>query len=121
MMSQDLPPLPPPLHLQYLIGEYKGADPDAPSQRSSVAKFVGLSIPEPIVTDAEDKGAKYREAVKVRIAGPKDAAAANLKGVDNLKAQLYGVEAVLKEKRGAAARADAAAERGAGGTGGASH
>jgi hypothetical protein len=109
-------------HAQELIGAYKGADPDLPMQRSSVAKFVGLSIPEPAANDAEDKGAKYRAAVAARIAGPADKAVKNFVGVDNLKAQLYGVDALMKEKMGAAARADQAAERATGGTtGGSQH
>jgi hypothetical protein len=47
-----------------------------------------------------------------------DPSATKLEGIDNIKAQLYGVAAVLAEKRAASSATDAAAESVGGATGG---
>jgi hypothetical protein len=75
---------------------------------------VGLSIPEGVPLGAPVAPAKYAASLAARLGSP-DAASA-LKGIDNLRAQYYGVRAVLDDKRKEAAAKEAAAL--GGGTGG---
>lgn len=72
----------------------RGVDPDKPMQRRAVARFVGLELPKDTVPlDAkdttaflEDYGTKLRE---------KTVDISKLSGIDNLKAQYYGIDAIL--------------------------
>lgn len=85
-------------------------DADAPEQRKAVARFVGLEVPEavPLGRDATAVTAAYSS----RIATAASAAQLEeLKGIDNIKAQYYGIEAV---------RPGVAAAKGSGGAGGGS-
>jgi hypothetical protein len=84
-------------YLQGLYKAYKGVEVDTISQREAVARFVGLQLPTvPVPANGEDKKdltTKYSQSMAEKASNPD-----SLTGIDNLKAQLYGVEAVLAEK-----------------------
>lgn len=73
-------------------------DPDKQDQRAAVAKYVGLEIPSGIPLDVQtstDFAGKYAMSLAARSVD-----ISKLKGIDNLKAQYYGVDAVIEEKVG---------------------
>jgi hypothetical protein len=101
-----------------LLRLQRGVDPDRPLQRRAVANLVGLDMPrtaDGAVAAAQPArpgvGGRYVQGLRERLAGAggggggggsggggsgsvaaNEAAAANLTGLDNLKAQLYGVQ-----------------------------
>ena len=86
---------------QTIIAASKGADPDKPIQRAATARFVGLSVPEGIPLGAPVAPGKYAASLAARLSGADPLVGAHLEGVEFLKAQLYGVGAVLEERRAA--------------------
>lgn len=87
--------------LQELFDRYRGADADAPEQRKAVARFVGLEMPAVPAGEGSGK-ARDAEGVASAYAAPLASAGAGeggglegLSGLDYVKAQLYGVEAVV--------------------------
>lgn len=96
---------------QELYHRYRGVDADSPDQRRAVARYVGLEMPEvasPLpAASAPDA---YRTAVsKVELS--------ELQGLDYVKAQLYGVDAVVSGGSGGVKGVSAASTTGAGGGG----
>jgi hypothetical protein len=77
-----------------LLAEYRGVDPDKPTQREAVARFVGLQVPEsvPVGRDPVEVVTKYSSSLA------KAVDVSQFTGVDNLKAQYYGAASVIAEK-----------------------
>lgn len=84
---------------QTIIAATKGADPDKPIQRAATARFVGLTVPEGIPLGAPVAPGKYAASLAARLSGADPLVGAQLEGAEFLKAQLYGVRAVLEERR----------------------
>jgi hypothetical protein len=80
-----------------LMSAYKGVDPDLPLQREATARYVGLTMPDVAPSAAADSGEKYRATVAARLATAD--VASKFTGVDNMKAQYFGAERVLEERR----------------------
>lgn len=97
LSSSTSPSLPP----QALLVRYKGRDVDSQSQRKSVARFVGLDMPEMAahLRDAHNPAEKYTSTVAAKVK------VEDLQGVDNLKAQLFGVQSLLGGEEGSGAAA----------------
>lgn len=70
-------------------------DIDSKVYRKAAAARVGLAIPEQAPLQSQDYAAKYDLASKL----------SKLKGVQGLKAQLYGLDAVMAGKGGSATTA----------------
>ncbi|RYG50761.1 hypothetical protein EON67_04675 [archaeon] len=80
------------LLMQDLYHITRGMDVDAPSQRAAVARFVGFEMPQGAIPLDSKAPAKYASSLS-RVTSPDQ-----FKGVDNMKAQYYGVSAVVDEK-----------------------
>ncbi len=109
------PPPPPPPAPQELIATFRGVDPDKPQQRRAVARFVGLEMPADVPLAArtpDDVVDAYASRLTDRTAD-----ISKLVGLDNMKAQYYGVNAVAPNPLDAR-KARAAAADGTGGGGG---
>jgi hypothetical protein len=87
-------------------------DVDASDKRVHLARYVGLEVPAQVPLGArtlpEAVASKYGAKLAKRMADPA-ALAENLTGVDNLKAQLYGIEGVTANASKIGRAADAAA------------
>jgi hypothetical protein len=90
--------------LQSLSALHRGVDPDRPVQRRAAARFVGLEMPAadvPLAARApEELAGAYSSQLQER-AGD----ISKLTGLDNLKAQYYGAEAVLPKLPGVGKKA----------------
>ena len=95
------PPLSPPLFCvpssQSLLSLQRGSDPDKEMARSAAARYVGLSIPEGLPLGEPQAAGKYKEAMTKRLSG--DVNDTKLEGVEYLKAQYYGAERVMEDRR----------------------
>ena len=80
-----------------LMSAYKGVDPDMPLQREATARYVGLTMPDVAPSTAVDSGEKYRATVAARLATAD--VTSKFTGVDNMKAQYFGAEKVLEDRR----------------------
>lgn len=96
--------LSPAAHSQDLIIRYRGGDPDSERNRRSAARYVGLEIPTaaPLAPETAPEAfqEKYSSPLATRIGDM-----SRLTGVDNLKAQLYGMPGSYSEAAGAGAGA----------------
>jgi hypothetical protein len=88
--------------VQGLVAQLGQVDIDSPEYRAAAARRVGLAIPDRLPLKESDPVSRYDVAAKL----------SQLKGVAGMRAQLYGIDAVLGTKRPAPASSDAA--RGAG-------
>ena len=81
---------------QSLVTMYKGSDPDKPKQRDAAARYVGLEVPTTVPLGGKNTLHyinKYSEILKNKTINVD-----KFQGVDNIKAQYYGVTSVLEEK-----------------------
>ena len=80
---------------QELLVQFGQVNIDSKAYREAAAARVGLSIPSQVPLQSQDYAAKYDLASKLT----------KLKGVQGLKAQLYGLDAVMAGKGGSQAPA----------------
>ena len=83
--------------MQALLALQRGSDPDKEMARSAAARYVGLSIPEGVPLGLPTAPDKYRDTVASRLSGRLEDT--KLEGVDYLKAQYYGAQSVMEDKR----------------------
>lgn len=80
-----------------LLTLQRGSDPDKEMARTAAARFVGLSIPDGIPLGASSAPDKYQETLQKRLSGALEDT--KLEGVDYLKAQYFGAQKVLEDKK----------------------